>query len=299
MRLAEEVERLRYLLGLDRPVPPEEPPRYKRVEEHRDSDFDDYIRQRLTDEYDSESDGSVVILTPVDPVVKLEKNNADMTQFANDQRAISTEPVTLGMWHSHWEKKPKLGTNSLFVPSIVYANERWVVAKTPEGDAECKLQQIPIQRPAMGGPSNSGVAAYGPEETRPIKIMVCSQFMDVSGLPYVDVELYCHLKSNNMKAGTTAPSHARLHDLADRFLTRYRVDHYHPAIVMEIKHWTVLAAMLPTTSELKGVKMMSKKKVFKQMETLAQFKRDGVVYKPRWFGLLPDKKLQMYAPKPE
>lgn len=208
--------------------------------------------------------------------------------------------VTLGMWHNSWQKKPYgngLGRNQCsFVPSAVHPNKRWKMVSSMVGGG-WELSLVPTQRPEMGGPSNCD-ASYGPEETRPFKKLEVVEFMDVRGLPYVDLELYIALKTITLETGTTSQVQAKLHRAARTFLKTYRTDHLQPEILLEIQHWTVLAAMIPTKSELLGMKMMAKKKLFGQMGQAAAFKRDGKLREnKRWWQLFsPATTLEMYKP---
>jgi len=56
--------------------------------------------------------------------------------------------------------------------------------------------------------------------------------------------------------------------------------------------------MIPTKSELLGMKMMAKKKLFGQMGQAAAFKRDGKLKEnKRWWQLFsPATTLEMYKP---
>jgi hypothetical protein len=158
---------------------------------------------------------------------------------------------------------------------------------------------IPVQHPASGGPSDGAEQGYAVDEYRPRKVLRCSWFMDVHALPYVDFELFMNLKMFNMAAGTTEVTHQKLHRQASAFLQSYRVNDIPPELLAEVLNWTVLAAMIPTDSEMLGIKMMSNKKVYKQINIASRFKRDGESSTPsRLWGLIPGKLLSMRRPKP-
>jgi hypothetical protein len=151
----------------------------------------------------------------------------------------------------------------------------------------------------MGGASDSKDYGYGPEDTRPAKKLEVAEFMDVRGLPFVDLELYIHLKRYTLESGTVSSTYSKLHRLAKTYLATFRVNHLSPELLLEVQHWTVLAAMIPSTSEMRGIKMMAKSEIYRKMVKSAQFKRDGKVKEHRpWWHLRTPKLLEMYKPIP-
>jgi hypothetical protein len=203
----------------------------------------------------------------------------------------------LGMWHSKWEKLPKMDQN--LAPPIlseVYPNKRWQITKDEAGQIECHLIDIPTCRPEMGGPSQAGRMGFNVDETRPNKIMRLSAFMDIRSLQYVDLELFAKLKQMTMATGVVPSTHAKLHRQAAAFLQNYRLTNLHPILVNEISYWTVLAAMIPSQSEMKGIKLMARKDLYNAMNRATEFKREGTVVKRRF--ILPNIKLSMFKPKP-
>jgi len=212
-------------------------------------------------------------------------------------KADNCEDITLGMWHNKWEKLSKTEKN--LAPPIlseIYPDKRWLISKDEAGLLECHLVDIPISRPEMGGPSQCAGMAFNADEVRPSKIMRLSAFMDIRSLQYVDMELFAKLKKLTMATGVVASTHAKLHRQADSFLQNYRLANLHPILVNEICHWTVLAAMIPTQSEMRGVKLMAKRSLYGAMNTATEFKREGSVIKKRFF--LPNIRLSMFKPRP-
>lgn len=243
-------------------------------------------------------------------LVVLPHNNRFLKGFRSMVNTIRSldkknKPVTLGMWHNHWQKKP-YGTGNHVnrvseIPSITHPNLRWKVS-SPLAGGDWTLEAVPTQHPEMGGISNSDTYGYGPDETRPPKKLEVAEFMDVAGLPYVDFELYIKLKRYTMENGTVASTHGKLHRLATTFMASYRTDHLAPELLLEIQHWTVLASMIPSQSEMRGLKMMANAELYKQMYVAARFKRDGKVKEKRtlWDTIMgqPPRLLEMYKPAP-
>jgi len=262
---------------------------------HGHNDFDpfaiaDYYALAKQEEWDS-------LAHPL-PTVK-EKRNLLRT-FKEAVASVSNDSVTLGMWHNHWQSKPYgcgLGVNnSRVIPSVVYPDKRWEITKG-EGGGDYYLTAVPTQHPERGGASDSADFGYAPEETRPFKRLEVAEFMDVRALPYVDFELFIHLKEFTMQTGVTSVTQPKLYRQAKTFLGQYRVNHLPPELLLEVEHWTVLASMIPTKSEILGMKMMAKPKLFDQMYKTARFRRDGMLREVKpWWKIGKTKLLGMYKP---
>lgn len=215
---------------------------------------------------------------------------------------VKGDVVTLGMWHNHWQNRPygtgPLTNESAIIPSLVHPSSRWRCSGPLAGNI-WYLDDIPTQHPEMGGASDSRDYGYGPEETRPPKKLEVAHFMDARALPYVDFELYITLKSYTMETGTVAATQAKLHRLAKSYLGTYITNHLPPELLLEVRHWTVLAAMIPSNSEMLGMEMMAQNKIYHQMSKAAQFKRDGKL-KERlsWWQFRKPRMLEMYKPVP-
>jgi len=270
------------------------PPRQKKfvVDSHTDEEFDEYMRTRLNEEsFEESGDSGCEDTAPLEQLAKPKKRRPFLNWFRKDR----TE-VTLGMWHSKWETRSKAGLRAPPILSDVYPEERWELVKTPAGDMMCSLVRLPVNRPELGGPSQKQPGmAYSSDEVRPHKQLRLSSFMDITALAYVDVELFTVLKATTMATGVVAATHAKLHRQADAFLTKYRVNLIHPVLMLEVKHWTVLAAMIPTSSEMRGLALMAKPKLYKAMNQATEFKRDGTVVKKRFF--LPNVNLSLFKTK--
>lgn len=212
--------------------------------------------------------------------------------FAKEQE---TQFVSLGMWHDRYSSRLKTGDNLVPIASERYPDERWQL-KTMGDVVVCERVPITALYPESGGPSNVGNYAYGSDENRPVKTLTLSAMMDVRTLVYVDMELYAHLKSFNMALGTVAETHGKLHREANTFLKQYRVNHLDRMLLLEVIHWTVAAAMIPTRSEVLCVDMMTRAGLYRDINKVTRFKRQGETSKRRWFGFLPNKILKMYKP---
>lgn len=261
-----------------------------------DEGYCDYVREA------AQAEPQEFYTFPVKPPAAKEQGRLKRFLISASGLNKANKPVTLGMWHNHWQKrdygKGKLLNESALIPSEAHPNLRWKVSGPLAGNF-WTLDEVPTQHPEMGGCSNDPSYGYGPEETRPLKKLEVVHFMDVRGLPYVDLELYIHLKSFTAEAGTVSTTHAKLHRMAKTFMASYRTDHLAPELVLEIKHWTVLAAMIPSQSEMRGLKMMANAELYRQMGKAAQFKRDGkVVEKISWWRLAKPRMLEMYKPTP-
>jgi len=137
--------------------------------------------------------------------------------------------------------------------------------------------------------------AFATDEVRPHKRLELSRFMDVKMLPYVDMELYAELKIMVMSTGVIAATYAKLQCQITATLNQYRICHLHPVLLLEVRHWTALAAMCPTNSEKRALELFGKAKLYKQMNASTRFKRDGDIERKTWLG---KKLLSMYRPKP-
>jgi hypothetical protein len=285
-------------------VPPPPLPRNVDRGESDDSiEFERWYNETFSDA--TLSDCPKPTAPPAQPVPDTSKDKKPLMTRVRDfmRRAdtVSKEPVTLNMWHNHWQSRP-YGKGPMcnqvdLIPSVAHPNVRWKVINI--GGPVWTLEDVPVQHPESGGASDDSSYAYGPEETRPPKRLEVACFMDVRGLPYVDLELYIALKEYTLENGTIGTTYPKLHRLAKSKLATYRVNHLPPELLLEIKHWTVLAAMIPTTSEMAGIKMMANAKLYKQMGESARFKRDGsVAARKRWWQFGPQKFLQMYKPAP-
>lgn len=262
----------------------------KRVEVVDDEENEEELRRVMYEEYGAFAEFE----PPVD-------------QDNEEQVAAIAEPVDTKHWsfrawiHNRFFKDHEINLDealrrsvvhdngSLYVHSELDSGKRWRVVKCKEtGEVHCLLQTIPAVNNNIPGLSNTN-AAFAEDESRVSKVMILSGFMKKRGLPFVDLELYYHLKSNNLNTGTAKSTHAKLSAKADVFLAQFRISQYDPQLLLEIKLWTVLAAMLPTKSELLALRLLGKAKVFGDINKVADFKRDGVVRQRRLWGLLPDR----------
>jgi hypothetical protein len=87
---------------------------------------------------------------------------------------------------------------------------------------------------------------------------------------------------------------------ADNFLMKYRLNHIDPMLMLEVKCWTVFCALLPTKSELEAVELFSDKRLYRNINKIARFKRSGQIeIDSYWcwpFGR-DRAQLQMYTPR--
>lgn len=172
----------------------------------------------------------------------------------------------------------------LYVICKTDTDRRWAVSETEEGDVQCILEDIPAVNTNTPGMTNREIP-FDRDETRPSKVLQLSPFMQKSGLPFVDLELYYELKKLNINAGTSQSTYRTLAMKADVLLNQTRISHYEPSLMLEVKIWTVAAAMLPLDSELKMLKLIGNKKIFKSMNDVAGFKRNGVINENRFLGM--------------
>lgn len=176
------------------------------------------------------------------------------------------------------------GSPEHYVPSLRYPLMKWQIEKVPLGFS-CTRVPVHSVAPEMGGVSCDSTQALGPDEDRPIKGLLLQEFANVEMLPFVDVELYAWLKSHVLQAGVTNTTHTTLHRQADVFFRKYIINHLDPLLVLEIKQWTVYAAMMASESEIRGIDMMAKRNVIHDMGRVARFKRAGEVETPFWNGV--------------
>lgn len=270
--------------------------------EYRDADYTHYLHLRqFTDADDDNVVDPPPRRTPTE-ISMLDSFRAAVTRL----RTPKQRSVTLGMWHHHWQSRPYsdarhggLTNPCRLIPSIVHPNLRWEVEVVEGEGKRWIMKEAPTQHPDRGGASDSPDYAYAPEEVRPYKQLEVCEFMEVEKLPYVDFELYIHLKEYTMTTGTTASTYQKLCRLAKTYLATYRTNHLHPGLLLEVVHWTVLAALIPTESELRGIQMLGKTKIYKQMKVAAQFKRDGTYEPPKkWYQFRRPTVLAMYKPAP-
>jgi len=263
-------------------------------EEDRSLEYTEYMTQRR------EMEDPIVTLPEIGKQVN--KVSAFLARVVGIAKGSGKDSVTLGMWHNHWQKRP-YGKGALcnevdLIPSVSHPDLRWKVSGPLSGQI-WSLESMPIQHPEMGGASDSKDFGYGPEDTRPAKKLEVAKFMDVRGLPYVDFELYIHLKRYTMENGTVASTYSKLHRLAKTYLATYRLNHLSSELLLEVQHWTVLAAMIPSLSEMRGIKMMAQSEIYRNMGKSAQFKRDGkVVEEKKWWHFRAPRLLEMYKPVP-
>lgn len=169
------------------------------------------------------------------------------------------------------------------IPSRLNMNKKWDVYSNEEG-IHCRLVDISPITGQFPGPSQYGTAA-DPSESRPIKKFRLSKMMHIKGLVYVDYELYTHLKIYLLGLGVSSMTHAKLHKEAQTFMKQYRFQSLDPSLYFEILHWTTLAAMIPTDNEIRGVNLIGKAGIFKDINRLARFRRKGIVTITSCFGL--------------
>jgi len=81
----------------------------------------------------------------------------------------------------------------------------------------------------------------------------------------------------------------KLSTKADKYLSQFRISQYDGQLLLEVKLWTVLAAMLPLKSEIQALKLLGKRSVFSAMNDVARFKRSGQIVEKRCGGLLPNR----------
>lgn len=186
-----------------------------------------------------------------------------------------------------------LDKGKLRVVSEADRGSRWSVEKNEDGDVLCTLEPIPAENNNMPDKSNLGLP-FGKDEARPCKVLVLSCFMKKRGLPFVDVGLYYHLKNANLNSGTVVSTHLKLSAKADKYLNQFRISHYDPQLMLEVKLWTVLAAMLPLKSERNALKILGNKAVFRAINDVAAFKRVGKISERRAWGLLPDRQHSLH-----
>lgn len=172
----------------------------------------------------------------------------------------------------------------LYIECKTDCGRRWAVNEDEEGNVLCVLEDIPACNTNVPGHTNAGLP-FDRDEQRPSKVLVLSPFMEKIGLPFVDLELYYELKKINLNAGTSQTTHRSLSQKADVILNQTRVSQYDPHLLLEVKLWTVAAAMLPLKSEVDMLSLMGKKQVFKDINAVANFKRDGVIQETRFLGL--------------
>jgi hypothetical protein len=151
------------------------------------------------------------------------------------------------------------------------------------------------ERPEMGGPSQADPdLSYGPLESRPVKELRLSAFMDIEGLQYVDIELFAHLKLHTL-GGVQKETWAKLISKGTAFLKLYRTDMHHPVHLVSVLFWTAKAAMLPSDDEMRALELFTNDKLYTSMYETTRFAREGEILQPaRWCGLIPAKKLEMY-----
>lgn len=262
----------------------------RRVEVVDDEENEEQMRRNMYEEYSA--------YTEFEPpqLVDEKKPNTEVEEDPVSKR------WSLGAWvHNKFFKDREIdldealrraavyNNGSLYVHSELDSGMRWRVVKNKQtGEVHCVLQEIPAVNNNVPGLSNLGVA-FAEDETRTRKVLILSGFMKKRGLPFVDLELYYHLKTNNLNTGTAKSTHAKLSAKADVFLAQFRISQYDPQLLLEVKLWTVLAAMLPTKSEILALQLLGKNKVFGDINKVADFKRDGVVRERRLWGLLPDR----------
>jgi len=174
----------------------------------------------------------------------------------------------LGMWHS------KKDMPAVF-PSRHVPDHKWQVVNLDDGDVECSFVPVLAVHPEMGGPSNVPTNAYASDEARPRKVLKLSGKMGSKGLPYVDYELFAHLKSLNYGQGTSSTTHAKLAREANSYWKKFRVNQYDPILLLEVSSWTVLAALLPTESELAQCKTLANRDVVNDIRKVYRAKSQG------------------------
>jgi len=200
----------------------------------------------------------------------------EMSLFEQLCERMSTKKnkvVSVGMWHSTWGGMPN---THRYVPSHRYPDEKWHITKTATG---FNCAKIPVRsvHPDMGGVSNTTDQAYGADEERPIKHLQLDNFMDIKLLTLVDMELYPELKSFVLESGVVASTQATLQKKAVAYFKRFRIDHLDPIMLLDVRSWTVYAAMIATETELKGVDLMAKGSIMRNMGRVSEFKRTGTV----------------------
>lgn len=210
----------------------------------------------------------------IDPVPE----KPDLSFFRQLVDKLSTtsknKVVSVGMWHTYWKGMPNLNA---YVPSHNYPNEKWQITKLAVGGFDCKRVPIHVVHPEMGGVSNDNSQSYGTDEERPFKTLLLAKYMDITMLTFVDMELYAELKGVVLEAGVVPTTHAMLHKKANAFLRKYRTNHLDAVMMLEVKQWTVLAAMQPTKSEMLALRFIAKGRTMRDMGSLARFKRTGEV----------------------
>lgn len=185
-----------------------------------------------------------------------------------------------GIHHQHINKRD---TNT--IPSATIKDGRWHIVEK-DGQYHCTIKTVNVVQPELGGPSVDGY--WGADEDRPWKKLVCEPFMAVKTLCYVDIELYAHLKSKVMGRGISVDSHSMLTEAAQRFLKQYRVNCYDPLLLLEVVHFTVLAAMVTSATEIRALEeMTANRRTFEDIKRVATFRQQGTFSPTRsWYHKL-------------
>jgi len=285
-------------------------------DEYFDSEIE--IRELMYEDYatSNDSDSSIEIIEDSETILRREMyeqfeiDRSEPEVLLDPRKEVESDPKKTdkaNKWRQRWEKFQErffhsrdvdleaalnkvaaLDKDSVKVVSKLDSNQRWVMKKGDDGDVICTLEPIPAVNNNLPDASNKGLA-FDSDENRPRKVLVLSCFMKKRGLPFVDVGLYYHLKNANLNSGTVVSSYTKLCTKADLYLKQFRVSQYEGQLLLEVKLWTVLAAMLPLKSEMEALKLLGKKSVFCAMNDAAAFKRTGQIKERRWFGLLPSR----------
>jgi len=236
--------------------------------ERRNSNASDVIPPVETIKVDTEPFDHISITSePEEPLIPSRSNDKLLMRIKHLLTPKKKENL-LGMWQS------KNDMPSVF-PSKHVPDHKWQVVNLDDGDVECSFVPVQAVHPEMGGPSNVPTNAYASDEARPRKVLKLSGKMGSKGLPYVDYELFAHLKSLNYGQGTSATTHAKLAREANSYWKKFRVNQYDPILLLEVSSWTVLAALLPTESELAQCKTLADREVVKDIRKVYRAKSQG------------------------
>jgi hypothetical protein len=219
----------------------------------------------------------------VDTLEQEERSCKFIEQFKRVRKLCGkNREVTVKDWLKNKNMLQKEGID-INIPSRLSMDKKWDVYANEEG-IHCRLVDINTITGQFPGPSQIGSAA-DPNESRPVKKFRLSKMAEIKGLVYVDYELYTHLKIFLLAQGVSSMTHAKMHRQAVTFLKQYRYQNIEPSLLFEILHWTVLAAMIPTKNEMRGVKILGNSNIFNDIKRLARFRRKGLVTKTSCFGL--------------
>lgn len=254
----------------------DEPPKF--VFRHPGESLDKALKRNLTCSEYEEAKARRRARTTINRVAREWDIDLQDSFIAPAERSHSiVEPHgQLGDWMAAEPEHEKIPIFSLVNPNL-----RWYIAEKA-GKVECSSVEevtdcIPAQANNVPGPSDQATY-YASDETRPQKRLSLMKFMNVETLQYVDLELFCHLKRINLATGTTKTTHAKLHQAAHGFMQQYRINHLEPSVLLQVLHWTVLAAMVPLPMELEALQLLAQPGIWNNMNQLTTFRQKGKIW---------------------